>query len=298
MALRCRPTILVRLSLSLLLIGQCAPAGALDAMSKRDMDAKARKAMDHDWSDTGKPPVNYGKDDPMHGSRKCSVKDVKKGGIPQDCTAFISIFEKFTDEMTTNLADSLRDHTKLNYINMRGNEMHPAGAQGVLEALATVSTLRTIYIRENQLEGTASGKAFGEVVRANPSIVAIDLRGNHWGDDGAEAMEGALAEAMSLRNLNVAFSQLGVAGAKVFGRVLKANQVLEEVDLRFNAIGEEGAMAIADGANGHKSLDAVFVQHGSITPKGWEHMRQVEKRNKGINFQESPKRWRKEREEL
>ena len=57
-----------------------------------------------------------------------------------------------------------------------------------------------------------------------------------------------MAQHKALTYVDLSYNSLGTQCAKVLGRILSTNRVLREVDLRWNAIGNEGTKCIASGA--------------------------------------------------
>jgi len=74
------------------------------------------------------------------------------------------------------------------------------------------------------------------VLAENPSLTALSLWGNPVGDDGAQALAGALG---ALRHVNLANSRLGLKGAQALGSALAENETLTSLDVSHNQVGTQ-----------------------------------------------------------
>ena len=57
-------------------------------------------------------------------------------------------------------------------------------------------------------------------------------------------------------------------GASCLGELLKVSNSLEELDMGWNVIGDDGMSSIADGLQYNKSLTKLDVQHCGLSVKG------------------------------
>ena len=89
----------------------------------------------------------------------------------------------------------------------------------------------------NNKIGAEGGKAIGEALKVNTSLISIGLDDTKIGDEGAkaigEALKGILLTRIYSRNNNIG------AEGKAFGEALKVNTSLTKIYLRDNNIGDK-----------------------------------------------------------
>ena len=96
---------------------------------------------------------------------------------------------------------------------------------------------------------------------------------------GASLLSNALQTDQMILNLNISSNGIGDAGAVSFAQMLSINQTLEELDLSHNWVGDVGIIALAQGLHKNKTLKILKItgiseQH-VMTNKGIEAIAQM-----------------------
>jgi len=188
-------------------------------------------------------------------------------------------------------------HKRLQNIQLRDNGFDEESAAKLFEALGCVRTLHGIGFRENGL-GPRAAQALARVLSTNlkQGLRTLDVRGNPLGDEGVVALANALKGSDAIGHLNLAATRFGPAGAHALARLLSSEPSLplKEVDLRYNAIGDEGAIALARVIEFHDTLEVLFVNDPSISDEGHTALRRAAAAHGDLHVVESPKELKEE----
>jgi Ran GTPase-activating protein (RanGAP) involved in mRNA processing and transport len=166
------------------------------------------------------------------------------------------------------------------------NHIELAGVEALVEALADPSSpVRALWLKRN-LVGPDGAAVLARLLDRQPNLELLDLTNSGLGDAGAVPILAALraqvvqprglarlliggnglgehaaaqlgellAVTPHLRELSLAVSRLGDAGARTLARGLGHNHSLERLDLSSCAIGPEGLAAIVDALRAHPRL--------------------------------------------
>lgn len=106
------------------------------------------------------------------------------------------------------------------------------------------------------------------------SLHSLILRTNMIQFDGTERLCNALKYDINkvLVYLDLSECAIGVRGAKAIGEMLKQNESLLEVRLKYNKIGHEGTAFIANGLAHNSSLENLSLKGNAILDIGAEHL--------------------------
>lgn len=121
--------------------------------------------------------------------------------------------------------------------------------------------------------GTAGGRALFECVRVNRCITMLDLEDNQLGlgvdpdAGGLDHISSALAENRLLTILDLSYNSLSARGCASISRALSGSN-LTELSLRGNAIGDVGALALADALLANRSIAKLDLSDNLIGEAG------------------------------
>ena len=93
--------------------------------------------------------------------------------------------------------------------------------------------------------GDPCAAAFGDGLRLNRALTALELSRLAIGVAGMSALGEALLVNATLKSLNLSHNVLGDAGATVLGQALLSNSTLTALDLCWNEIGDDGVVSLS-----------------------------------------------------
>ncbi|KAI9365532.1 hypothetical protein DFJ73DRAFT_808129 [Zopfochytrium polystomum] len=147
----------------------------------------------------------------------------------------------------------LTDGVAVKSLNLRCNRIGNAGAEDFAETFHENKVLQKLDLSLNQITSigaSAFGKALGKC-----SLHEFIIAENQIDDRGAEQIaQGLESGSCALTVLSMRANSIGAAGAEAFARLLKVNNVLQELDLAHNSIQDAGAKALALGLESNESL--------------------------------------------
>jgi hypothetical protein len=111
-----------------------------------------------------------------------------------------------------------------------------------LEALQRNTNVRKLELDNNNLDDGLLGAIIGALLERTVDIYSLDLSGNTFADQGADALAQFLSKTSSLRALSLAGNRIGDLGAAALAASLPTS--LHDVDLSRNLIGDAGAEAL------------------------------------------------------
>jgi hypothetical protein len=169
----------------------------------------------------------------------------------------------------------------LTELDISGKNVGMEGALVVAEYLDGNGAMTKVDISKNSIFA-AGTKLLAEALKGNQSITKLDISSNNatWDGQKHEEMSGVIALANSIRAngallvLSLKDNALGTkAGGKVIGEMLKANSVLQELDLSSNGVyPEEGngpkfAIALSQGLADNGTLSKLSLADNFLAAK-------------------------------
>ena len=141
--------------------------------------------------------------------------------------------------------------------------------------------------------GLVEAQHLAQALCVNTSVKTLKLSLNRLGDEGAKALAEMLggngAESSgtvntTLEHVDLSWCDIGPIGAQNLAQALCVNTSVKTLKLSFNALGDEGAKALAEmlGGNGAESsgtvnttLERVDLSYCNIGPVGAQHLAQA-----------------------
>eukprot|EP00049_Salpingoeca_infusionum_P012521 m.229081 g.229081 ORF g.229081 m.229081 type:complete len:164 (+) comp15203_c0_seq2:1986-2477(+) len=115
------------------------------------------------------------------------------------------------------------------------------------------------------------------------SLQHLNLRNNHIGDVGAEALFQSLSSQATITYFNLYGTQFGDRGARACAECIKANKHLTVFGIHYNKIGDAGAQAIADALQ-VRPKQILWMQANELTEVGKSALRDVQRRFKSLEI--------------
>ncbi|XP_025070905.1 NACHT, LRR and PYD domains-containing protein 3-like [Alligator sinensis] len=171
----------------------------------------------------------------------------------------------FTSTGCRSLRTVLRSNWSLRELELSGNHVGDLGAQQLCEGLKDPSChLQRLELRYCGLSA-ACCEDFAHVLINNPSLITLDLRGNHLGDSGVQNLCMWLKRPnCQLQKLCLWSCKLTVACCEDLTDVLRRNDSLRELQLGDNALGDSGVRVLCEGAN-HARLERLGLWSCRLT---------------------------------
>jgi len=163
------------------------------------------------------------------------------------CSSWVSVTEDVVWSLATGQQSTLDD------FDGPDDDSLIKGAAAIAEALRGNEVLTTLDLRYNDI-GPAGGIAIGKALEINEVLTNLVLRNNNIGDEGAKALAAALRVNGVLKSLNLYFNNIGNTGAIAIAEALRGNEVLTDLKLWGNNLGDEGNGVIRDAVSGREGF--------------------------------------------
>ncbi len=138
------------------------------------------------------------------------------------------------------------------------NRLENSGATELARAFEQMRTLTSLHLPQNGIrpEGIT---ALARAISVNcDQFIDLNLSDNTIKQEGAQSIATAIAQMPQLRHLNLGDCLLGTEGAILVANALReGHEMLETVDLVFNEMGDDAAMALIEALEGKKQLKRV-----------------------------------------
>ena len=158
--------------------------------------------------------------------------------------------------------------------NLRLNDCNlgAEGFIGIATALRAYPQLRGLYLENNNI-GLMGCIALGDSMRGwgESNLKYLDLDGNAIGDQGLQALLTAMTNS-TLEQLYLSNNLITAVGLRSLSDYFQSESCcLKSLYLSRINFGDEGAVALAEGLNGNKSLTSLYFDphQSGITHDGW-----------------------------
>src|SRR3989338_8950165 len=143
-------------------------------------------------------------------------------------------------------------------VDLSRNDITSSGMDIRSESLRVNSTLQTLIINHNDIEGPLV--LLEEALKANRSLRTLDLSRNLIADDGITSLSRGLRENSALLHLNLSKNPIGAVGAQSIANVLIFTSSLQVLAITCEE--DEGVRCIATALAVNSSLTSLKLQHG------------------------------------
>jgi Ran GTPase-activating protein 1 len=187
------------------------------------------------------------------------------------------------DEGAIAIAQALKESkvSKLASLDLTGKgygegRIGPTGAKELAEYLLVTASIASVWSPAHQpapvcaLNVPSSLLISYSCLSLDPSCAQLNLSANILGSEGAAALAPAIAVCASVTKILVAGNKLGNAGVTVLCDALRESKVtkVQELGLRSNEIGPEGAKAVAAMAAVVASITLVDLEFNDLGEEG------------------------------
>ncbi len=180
-------------------------------------------------------------------------------------------------ESIQNLASALGrlHHNSLKHLSMNQCEIGDEGLAEIATTFRLQSQLKILDLYDNNI-GRDGCIALGNMLSRWPhsnKFETLRIGGNAIDDEGLQALVSGMMNCRSLKQLDLGWNQLiTVAGMRSLSPLLQSeNHSLETLYLYGSNFGDDGAVALAEGLRGNKSLNQLWFcpSEAGITAVGW-----------------------------
>mmetsp|Transcript_20198 Transcript_20198/g.30002 ORF Transcript_20198/g.30002 Transcript_20198/m.30002 type:complete len:493 (+) Transcript_20198:19-1497(+) len=160
----------------------------------------------------------------------------------------------------------------LKHISIEGSNLSDEGFSVIATALRTYPQLSDLYLENNNI-GLMGCIALGDTMRGweTSNLKTLDLDNNGIDDQGLQALAAGMADS-ALTSLRLSGNLITGVGLRSFSTYFQSESCcLNTLFLYRVNFGDEGAVALADGLMGNKSLKCLdfFPHQSGITNAGW-----------------------------
>jgi len=157
-------------------------------------------------------------------------------------------------------------------VNRQSYRMDDSAIQVLADGLANNTTLLTLSLSDNNINGSQKIKKLAGALTLNTTLTSLDLSKNNISDTGMKVLSSILPDIKSLNTLNLSSNNINVRGIEAIGDNLNKNTTLTELHLSRNNLGSEGAMGLAGLLIDNTTLTNLILDHnqiGNLGAKCW-----------------------------
>jgi Ran GTPase-activating protein (RanGAP) involved in mRNA processing and transport len=168
------------------------------------------------------------------------------------------------------LATGLSRNMSLKCLCLSGNSIDNEGVNALVSGLPKGCKLEELHLSDNGVFSAAGLKSLSSIFQTVSNLKQLHLRGNAIDDNGLKALVEGMTNCCSLTKLDLSHNESVTADG--LRALLRSDHCsLKELELWGMRIGDERAVALADGLVGNKSMERLYFCPGSsgITDVGW-----------------------------
>ncbi|KAJ1961992.1 Ran GAP Rna1 [Dipsacomyces acuminosporus] len=135
------------------------------------------------------------------------------------------------------------------------NRLENGSSAAFANAFASLKSLREVRMPQNGIRPEGIAELVGGL--SHNKLAILDLQDNTFTESGSKALATSLSSWEALEVLNVGDCLLGAAGGRVVIEALKGNTSLKVVNLQYNEIEQDGAIALAETLRSLKVLETL-----------------------------------------
>ncbi|KAJ3169646.1 hypothetical protein HDU88_000837 [Geranomyces variabilis] len=165
----------------------------------------------------------------------------------------------------TALASALADDSLFTTINLADSFLDDDGCILISNALKTNNTATHVDLRGNSIRADGA-TALGQMLKINSTLKSLILEWNCIGiwQAGIRALADGLSVNQSLEELDLRNNKIGPDGATTLAHCLKHNLTLRKLDLRWNNIGLTGSRALVDLLKWNTALEEIQLAGNEV----------------------------------
>ena len=170
---------------------------------------------------------------------------------------------QITYEAAGDIADVFLCNSHLQELDIHSTNLQVHGAIVILKSLQKISSLTTLYINDNNINGKAADD-IAAVVSCN-TMQVLDVSDNYLGTIGIIKLASALQSICTLTHLYISNNRITDEASDAIAAAISCNPYLEEFDIGENSICGKGAKRIAKNLQNISTLKKLFMDYNKIT---------------------------------
>ena len=177
--------------------------------------------------------------------------------------------------------EAVNNNCTLQVVNITHNNVTRSGFTSIKQCIENLQHTIQIYASWNEIN--ESGKL---VTKISTSFAPDNIEDDVWSFDEyyhdhlVMCLSECLKEDDTLQELNISWNKITNEGANMIGEAIKVNKILKKLDIHRNSISDDGAAAISDGLKYNISLQELDMSWNKITSEGANMIGEAIKVNK------------------
>ena len=202
-----------------------------------------------------------------------SHNDLQAAGVVKICRANISTLIKFNvnhNGITIDAADDigafLSHNTKLQQLDLSGNDLQELGYKNIFRSLQTINNLSLLKISCSSHISEAANELASFLLDIN-ILRELDLSYNNLSTSDAIKIFKGMKNISNLKTLNICHNMITDEAAEIIGTVFSCNSKLQSLDFSYNYFTSEGFISIFECLNNNMHLRKLNISSNKITDK-------------------------------
>uniref|UniRef100_A0A7S1I5M7 Uncharacterized protein n=1 Tax=Eutreptiella gymnastica TaxID=73025 RepID=A0A7S1I5M7_9EUGL len=172
------------------------------------------------------------------------------------------------------IAGSLKESATLEYLDLHDNDLQPAAAEALAEAIiaktatGTPSTLQALLLQGNPKLRPKGVIPLFRALREDQALTTLNLAKTSVGNEGALILAETLAVNKTLTHLDLTDNGISEEGAVGLCQALLPNMGVRFLSLSANKIRDEGACALAQTLENNNTLTQLELATTRISDRG------------------------------
>ena len=165
--------------------------------------------------------------------------------------------------------EAVKNNCTLQVVNITHNNVTRSGFTSIKQCIKNLQHPIQIYASWNEINQYDK-----LVTKISTSCAPDNIEDDVWSFDEYDAdhlvmcLSECLKEDDTLQELNMSYNKITNEGAKMIGEAIKVNKTLQKLCINDNSISDDGAAAISDGLKYNNSLQELDISWNKITKEG------------------------------
>lgn len=156
-----------------------------------------------------------------------------------------------------SIGKAIDENKKLNSLILESTKLETEELSQISDSISKHKALKKLSLADNALDDT-SAIDINKIIEKSISIEELSVRCNSLGVEAMKLITSGMKSNVNFKRLNVRKNLVLAEGSKIIADFLRGSPCfLEELDMSFNQIGEEGGKEIADSLKNNKGIKKI-----------------------------------------
>ena len=169
-----------------------------------------------------------------------------------------------THKAADHIAAAISCNTKLQEIDISGNDLHTTDVRNIMKALQGIHTLKMLFLGNNVISCEAADD-IAAVISCNTKLQEIDISENNLQTAGVRIIMKALQGIHTLKMLYLRNNVISCEAADDIAAVISCNTKLQEIDISENNLQTAGVRIIMKALQGIHTLKMLYLRNNVIS---------------------------------